>query len=108
MSGAAPFDGNGYRKRVLAAVLERGGPDASDPLRALRPAGRGGRPLERRRGRRTDGGGLGLLAAPARPPEVRHPRRSARRGPRRQLRAAARPESPVHAGRPGARGPAGP
>ncbi|SFT53635.1 hypothetical protein SAMN05660657_01439 [Geodermatophilus amargosae] len=27
-----PFDGNGYRKRVLAAVEARGGPDASDPF----------------------------------------------------------------------------
>jgi hypothetical protein len=28
----APFDPNGYRKRVLAAVEKRGGPDASDPF----------------------------------------------------------------------------
>ncbi len=27
-----PFDGNGYRKRVLAAIEARGGPDASDPF----------------------------------------------------------------------------
>ncbi|HWM58112.1 MAG TPA: hypothetical protein VNO83_09770 [Pseudonocardia sp.] len=27
-----PFDGNDYRKRVLAAVHRRGGPDASDPF----------------------------------------------------------------------------
>ncbi len=26
------FDPNGYRKRVLAAVLARGGPEASDPF----------------------------------------------------------------------------
>jgi hypothetical protein len=28
----APFDPNGYRKRVLSAVERRGGPDASDPF----------------------------------------------------------------------------
>lgn len=28
----APFDGNGYRKRVLAVVARRGGPDSSDPF----------------------------------------------------------------------------
>ncbi len=27
-----PFDGNGYRKRVLAAVEARGGPDVTDPF----------------------------------------------------------------------------
>ncbi|GAB3203375.1 hypothetical protein GCM10027261_44750 [Geodermatophilus arenarius] len=27
-----PFDGNGYRKRVLAAIERRGGPDATDPF----------------------------------------------------------------------------
>ena len=27
-----PFDPNGYRKRVLAAVERRGGPDTSDPF----------------------------------------------------------------------------
>ncbi|HZG88909.1 MAG TPA: hypothetical protein VEZ42_01720 [Pseudonocardia sp.] len=34
MRGAAlpPFDPNGYRKRVLATVEKRGGPDASDPF----------------------------------------------------------------------------
>ena len=31
-SGLPPFDPNGYRKRVLAAVERRGGPDASDPF----------------------------------------------------------------------------
>jgi hypothetical protein len=30
--GLAPFDPNDYRKRVLAAVEKRGGPDASDPF----------------------------------------------------------------------------
>ncbi len=32
MSEQAPFDPNGYRKRVLAAVERRGGPDTSDPF----------------------------------------------------------------------------
>jgi hypothetical protein len=32
MSRRPPFDGNDYRKRVLAAVLKRGGPETSDPL----------------------------------------------------------------------------
>ena len=32
MSSLAPFDPNDYRKRVLAAVERRGGPDASDPF----------------------------------------------------------------------------
>ncbi|MCX6462308.1 MAG: hypothetical protein NTW05_01760, partial [Pseudonocardiales bacterium] len=32
MSGLGAFDANGYRKRVLAAVLARGGPEASDPF----------------------------------------------------------------------------
>ncbi|HJX44643.1 MAG TPA: hypothetical protein VJ352_13295, partial [Geodermatophilus sp.] len=27
-----PFDGNGYRERVLAAVEARGGPDGTDPF----------------------------------------------------------------------------
>jgi hypothetical protein len=31
-SGLPPFDPNGYRKRVLAEVERRGGPDASDPF----------------------------------------------------------------------------
>ncbi|MBV9922143.1 MAG: hypothetical protein JOY78_15000 [Pseudonocardia sp.] len=30
--GLPPFDPNGYRKRVLAAVERRGGPDTSDPF----------------------------------------------------------------------------
>ncbi|HEY0816475.1 MAG TPA: hypothetical protein VGE11_24625, partial [Pseudonocardia sp.] len=32
MTSLAPFDPNDYRKRVLAAVERRGGPDASDPF----------------------------------------------------------------------------
>ncbi|QYN39657.1 hypothetical protein K1T35_22125 [Pseudonocardia sp. DSM 110487] len=32
MTDLAPFDPNDYRKRVLAAVEKRGGPDASDPF----------------------------------------------------------------------------
>ncbi|MDN5857201.1 MAG: hypothetical protein L0H84_01135 [Pseudonocardia sp.] len=32
MTELAPFDPNDYRKRVLAAVEKRGGPDASDPF----------------------------------------------------------------------------
>ncbi|TWF80903.1 hypothetical protein FHX44_116846 [Pseudonocardia hierapolitana] len=32
MADLAPFDPNDYRKRVLAAVEKRGGPDASDPF----------------------------------------------------------------------------
>jgi hypothetical protein len=32
VSSLAPFDPNDYRKRVLAAVERRGGPDASDPF----------------------------------------------------------------------------
>jgi hypothetical protein len=32
MTDVAPFDANDYRKRVLAAVEKRGGPDASDPF----------------------------------------------------------------------------
>lgn len=32
MRGLPPFDPNDYRKRVLAAVEKRGGPDASDPF----------------------------------------------------------------------------
>ena len=32
MADLVPFDPNAYRKRVLAAVEKRGGPDASDPF----------------------------------------------------------------------------
>ncbi len=32
MRGAAPFDGNDYRKRVLAVIDARGGPQTSDPF----------------------------------------------------------------------------
>lgn len=32
MSNLPPFDPNGYRKRVLAAVEKRGGPETSDPF----------------------------------------------------------------------------
>ena len=32
VSGLPPFDPNGYRKAVLAAVERRGGPDTSDPF----------------------------------------------------------------------------
>ena len=32
MNDVPPFDPNDYRKRVLAAVERRGGPDTSDPF----------------------------------------------------------------------------